>query len=421
MRRFHILGLLIALLAVGCADDEPAVVDTTSTSLLVTTTSTVPPTTSVIAPDGPTGTIEVWAPPPVVTDLDEVASSWEIETGIGVTVTAMEPEDSLTALLQDPTEGPDVFIGPHTWLNRLTEAGIAEPISPGSEDVAGALDAVTLRGNVYATPVGIDTVAQFRNTIEHPLQPDDVQALAAGCGDEEEFAPCLLIPIEAVDQHYPFLVSQGGYVFGRDEFEGWDPTDVGVANDGAIAGVTVLEALADANVTTGDGTSSVEERFADGEAPLLWGTVESLITLRELGAVFVVEELPPIAGFDPIVPVRVTAAWVNSFSADKAAAIEFTTEVLTDPGIGSALAIALDLAPADVTFDEDPDLAAFTRGARLGHPVPTIFQTDHAWEQLAVAFSLIRSGDDVAGALLDAAVAIRDAPPPPGTESDEEG
>ena len=119
-------------------------------------------------------------------------------------------------------------------------------------------------------------------------------------------------------------------------------------------------------------------------------------------------------------PVHVTAAWVNAFSPAKEAAVAFVGEYLAVPATADQIAVSLGLAPVNIGFDADPNLTPFVESARTGDAVPTIFQTDFAWEELADAFDDIRrQGDDVAGSLQSTATAIRKAPAPPEPEAAE--
>lgn len=414
MRRLSIISTALLALTAACADgsstSEPS---TTTTSLVVTTTTTTPTTTSVVAPPAAeVDTIVVWAPAAAVADIEAAGAAFQAETGVAIEVIPTDTDTVLASLREDPAAGPHVFIGPHTWARELTDSGIAEPIEARSEVVAGALDAVTVRGVAVAAPIGLDTTVQFRNPNRLAIAPADVESLASGCPNGDGVGPCLLIPLDSVEGHYPFLTALGGYVFGPDPYAGWDVTDVGVDSEAAVAGMTILESLVDGGSTVGDGSSSVEERFADGTAPLLWGGLETLRTVAAGGGRYVVEPLPTIGGQPAPVLVTVTAAWVNAFASGKDVAAAFVVDHLVAPGTGGSLAVALRTAPVNVGYDEDADLAAFVQAARTGHPVPTVFAQAYSWEQLAAAFSQIRSGDDVSGALLDAAVDIRNAPRP---------
>jgi maltose-binding protein MalE len=419
MRRHHILIVILALLVGACTDTASDPTITTGT-LIVTTTSTLPPTTSVVAPPPATLTIEVWTPQHLVEHVQQAATAFEIGTSIRVEVTAIEADAALESILADPASGPDVFIGPHAWLSALTYAGVVEPVTARSDVVAGALAAVTLRGVTFGAPLALDTIVQFRNTDALAVAPATIETLAEGCPRGDETIACLLLATDSVEGHYPFIAGLGGYIFGPDEFEGWAADDVGVGTAEALAGGLILQSIVDGAGFAGDGNSTAEERFIDGTAPLLWGDAASLAILQLGGVTFVVEQLPTIGEAPAPTPVRVTAAWVNAFSPGKEVALAFVSDYLAAPSSANQIALGLGMAPVNIGFDADQDLVPFIESAKTGHPIPTIFQTDYAWEQLAIAFDDIRTGDDSTSTLESAAQAIRNAPEPelPGETED---
>ncbi len=422
MRKHHILITALALLATACSSSTSGPTSSSSTtSLVVTTTSTTPPTTFVMAPPPATSSIEIWVPGVLVSQIRDTAAAFEIDTGIGVDITAVEMDSLLDQLVADPSSGPDAFIGPHSWLTVLTDAGIAEQLTAGSEVVAGALEAVTLRGIVLGAPLALDTIVQFRNTDSLATTPGTIESFAEGCPDGENIGSCLLLATDSVAGHYPFITGTGGYIFGGDEFEGWDAQDVGVNSAEALAGGLILQTIIDGAGILGNGNSTVADRFAAGDAPLLWGDSATLAALTAAGAKFTVERLPTIAEVNAPTPIEVIVGWVNAFAPGKEAAVIFMRDYLAAPPSADPIAVTLGLVPVNVGFDTDPNLVPFIESARTGDPVPTIFQTEFAWEQLAVAFSDIRDGDDASEVLGDVAVAIRNAPGPAVPAEDEDG
>lgn len=421
MRKQHILIVALALLATSCSSSTGGPTTTSSTtSLVVTTTSTTPPTTSVMAPPPAASSIEIWVPGVLVSQIRDTAAAFEIDTGIGVDITAVEMDSLLDQLLADPAAGPDAFIGPHSWLTVLANAGIAEQLTVGSEVAAGALDAVTLRGIRFGAPLALDTIVQFRNADSLATAPSTIESFIAGCPDGENLGPCLLLAPDSVAGHYPFITGPGGYIFGADEFEGWDAQNVGVDSAEALAGGLILQGIVDGAGILGNGNSTVADRFAAGDAPLLWGDSTTLTTLTAAGTRFTVERLPTIAEVNAPTPIEVIVGWVNAFSPGKEASVIFVSDYLAAPSSADSIAVTLGLAPVNVGFDTDPNLVPFIESARTGDPVPTIFQTEYAWEQLAVAFSDIRDGDDASEALGGAAIAIRNAPRPAIPAEDED-
>jgi len=420
LRRHHILIAILALIAGACTDSASDQTFTPRT-LVVTTTSTTPPTTSVVRAPPATLRLGVWTPQQLVAHVQQAATAFENDTAIDVEVAAIEPEMALEALLADPTSGPNVFIGPHSWLSTLADAGIVEPIAARSEVVAGALAAVTLRGVIFGAPLALDTIVQFRNTDTLAVAPSTIESLAEGCPSGDDFVACLLMATDSVEGHYPFIAGLGGYIFGPDEFEGWAADDVGIDTAEAIAGGLILQSIVDGAGIPGDGDSTAEERFVDGTAPLLWGDAASLAILQLSGSNFTVERLPTIGEAPAPTPIWVTAAWVNAFSPGKEVALAFVSDYLAAPSSADQIALGLGMAPVNIGFAADPDLVPFIESAKTGHPIPTIFQIEYAWEQLAIAFDDIRSGDDATNALESAALAIRNAPEPELLGETEDG
>jgi len=380
---------------------------TTTAPTVVSTSPTTPPSTMVVDPDPTTTSLTIWAPESLVGPLGDTAAGFEIETGIGVEVIPMAAADMLEALLADPAAGPDIFVGPHAWLSILTGAGIAEPLVVDPSVVAGAAAGVELRGASYAAPIGLDTLAQFRNDGSLSASPTTVESFASGCSVGGATVPCLTLSTTSVVGHWPFITALGGYVFGPDEFDGWDKDDVGVDAAEAIAGGLVLEQAAQGTGILGDGSTTALERFIAGEAPLFWGTTSDLAALELTGMSFTVERLPTIGDQAAAGPVETTALWVNAFSADKETAVELVEDHLALPAAARILAVGLGLAPVDAEFNEDPDLVPFTQGARTGLPMPTIDAIELAMTELADAFEDIRSGQAADLALSGAASNIR--------------
>lgn len=402
-----ILGAL-TLVVTACSADPVAETTTTTTVAVTPTTAPTPPTTAVVDLTSDTTTLTVWVPAALVDALTEAAAGFEIETGIAIEAVAVETDGMLDTLLADPAAGPDVFIGPHRWLLPLTGAGVAEPVLVDSSVVAGAAAGVTYRGSGYAAPVAVDTLAQFRNPQLLAAAPETAGDLAAGCdGAGDEVVPCLVLPTASAAAMWAFATALGGYVFGPDEFAGWDKDDVGVDADEAVAGATVLEEILEGAGILDDGDSTARRRFAAGEAALYWGTIADMEALRDAGVTFEVDALPTIDGAPASGPVDSMALWVNAFSPDKEAAVRLVEDHLARPDAARLLAAALRWAPADDGPGGDTVFAPFTAAAATGLPLPPIAATEIAWEELGLAFQAMRAGQSAADALSGAASTIR--------------
>jgi len=419
MRR-SILLVAMAVLGAACT---PGATTTTTTSPPIVTTPTTPattPTTAVVDLPPAAGPLLVWVGSEALAEaVVAQADAYTAATGVEVFVITVfsEPDNDrgfLDALLEspdtilvpgseEPPEGfdraPDIFIGPHTWLTELAEAGLAEPVDLPGGLPEGAVAAVTLRGFTIAVPVALDSVVQFRNPDLMPEAPGDLSDLQCPAD-----LACLLMPGDGdPDIHYPFLVGVGGYLFGGDAEFGFAADDVGVDSSEAIASAAILQGLVEGGaVATAADRADARTRFAAGEAALIWDGAAAIGDLDSA----VIEPLPTISLNPPISVVRVTAAWVNPAGSFKTEAAEFALQYLGGVEGSTAIAGALGLIPVwpdEATRTE----RRFIEAADTGHPVPYITEAVVAWEELAEAFARIHDGTSAGTALVDAADAIR--------------
>jgi maltose-binding protein MalE len=402
-------------MAAACGGD---VLPTTTTAGTITTSPTGPtivattPTTAVITIPRPTAPLVVWVADPALGDAVMArGDAYTSETGVAVEVKVFTPAadgsgpaDLLTALLDDALEGPaDIYLGPHTWVLPLAEAGLAEPI-PLSDGLAESIVAsVSPRGHPLAAPLAVDGVVQVRNRALLPEPPETVESIP--CPDADS---CLLLPADGdADLHYPFLVADGGYLFGPDPEVGYDTDDIGLGTDEAIAGVGIFAGLlADGTIApVADAAAAIAE-FAAGGAALAWIRASGLAAVQAGGMDIAIEPLPGIGGNPGITSFRTLAAYVNPFGAAKSEAVAFAVDWLGGVSGSGGIALATGMAPVwpEATTDTS---AVVLESVAAGHPVPTVADIDRIWFELGDAFRRIHTGATVADALFGAIEDIR--------------
>lgn len=401
-RRIALLAVASVLIA-ACGSGAASTTTTTTTTVVVD--PTIPPTTpttAVIEPPAMTGSLTVWADPAVADAVRSRGILFGADTGITVTVVAKAEADILTALLDGSEEEPDLFVGPHTWLQELAVAGLTEPVTLGEDLPQGIIDAVSLRGFALAVPLAVDALVQVRNPAISPTRPTSADALVC--------QGCLLLPGDGdLDVTYPFLTSLGGYLFGPNPDNGYDVTDTSVDSPEAIAAATILQDLVAAGaVGTATDRADALARFEAGEAGIIWAGPEAIGVL----AGEAVEALPTIGGAPAISPVRVTAAFVNGQGPVKAEAVRFAERYLGDQDGSRAIADASGMAPVWAGAATNIELVVL-ESAKTGQPVPYVAGTQAAWDEVAAAFARILVGTDAGTALIDAGDVIRFVDPTP--------
>ena len=89
---------------------------------------------------------------------------------------------------------------------------------------------------------------------------------AAACAEN-----CLGIPGggDGADAYhnYPFVSALGGYIFKYDPATGYDPSDVGLESEGAVAGVTFLAGLVADGLVAPTNYNTAKTLFLEGQQP----------------------------------------------------------------------------------------------------------------------------------------------------------
>jgi len=405
------LVLALALVAAACSSDDTGDESTTTTE--ATTTTTEAATTTTTAAETTT-TTEAMDLPPLVVWADEkrapvveaVAPAFTEATGVEVQVTLVDfgtMKDEVTT--KGPAgEGPDIFIGAHDWVGELADSGAVAPIDLGGRDsefTQTGLNALKWDGSQYGLPYVTEAVGLYYNTDLIPTAPATMAELTAAC-DAVEVENCLGIPgaNDGPDayHHYPFVSVLGGYIFGYDPATGFDVEDIGLDNEGAVAGATVLEGLVTEGYVASTNYDDAKNLFFAGtEAFWLTGPWE-LGALQEQSDVnWSVTTLPTVDG-KPMNPfVGVQGFYLSAFSENQAVAEEFLLNFVATDETMLALFEADPRGSAYITTIEavsgDPINATFALSASTGQFMPNVPEMGAVWDPVGDNFLALRNGD----------------------------
>src|SRR5690625_5197787 len=125
---------------------------------------------------------------------------------------------------------------------------------------------------------------------------------------------------------YAWLKTHGGYVFGRDASGSLDPTDVGIANEGAVRGAQALKDLRYAHALMPAGTDFdvANGLFIDGALAMIYTGPWSISQYRDAGINVAVQPVPPLADGTPLSGfMGVQGVLMNEFSDQQGAAGNF--------------------------------------------------------------------------------------------------
>lgn len=430
-RRYTVLAAVImafALLVAACGDSDSSGDETTTTAGTEETTTTAAETTTTAAA---TTTVVaepielvVWADDKRAPILESLAPKVLEETNVNLVVEVIVFDDlrEQVTTTAPAGEGPDIFVGAHDWTGEMAASGIAAPIDLAGRDAEWfpvALEAFNYSGDLYALPYQSEAVALFYNTDLVPEPPTTLEELTAACDELGAIENCWAIPGggDAADPYhnFAFVSALGGYIFGWSAESGLDPTDVGLDNEGAIAGVTVLEQLVKdgyVDSVTGD---IAQAQFQDGTAPFFLSGPWQLAGFDEQGIPYNVAKLPTIDG-SAMRPFLGAGGWfINQFSENTGVAEAFLLQYIATDETMAALYEADPRNPVfKSTFENvaagNEIAATFALSGADGSPMPNIPEMGNVWGPLGDQILGVRNlATDAETAMTQAAEQVRAA------------
>ncbi len=333
------------------------------------------------------------------TGLQEVGERFTADLGIEVVV---EHPESVTDKFQQAAangQGPDIFIWPHDRYGEWAAGGLLSPVEPSEAIRVNTFDftwdAVTFDGQIWGYPIAVEAIGLIYNKdlIETPpatmeeiadLQIDGVTAPIMWDYNNTYFS-------------FPLLMAGGGYAFEKIG-DAYDPTVTGVANEGAVAGATLIKDLIDKGVMPkGVDYGVMDAAINKGETAMVINGPWAWANLQQSGINFGVAPIPSVAG-EPAKPfVGVLAATINAASPNKDLAIEFIENyMLTDEGLATVNDDVPLGAVASISFSdqvsEDANIMATLENAKAGVPMPSIPEMGKFWAAMEPALRAITGG-----------------------------
>jgi maltose-binding protein MalE len=361
-------------------------------------TATGEPTATLAA--STEGTLTIWINLERAAVMEEAGARFEEEFGVPVRVQTMGFGDVRTNfnIAAPAGEGPDIIVGAHDWIGQLYSNGLLAPIEL-PEDVAAnfdpqALGLFTYDGQLVGLPYAVEAVALYYNkdlVEEVPATFEEAVTLAQELVESGAAERGIAIPPDPYHT-YPIISGFGGYVFGRDADGNYDPSDVGIDSEGALAGAAYLDQLVKDDVfNAAVGYDQARELFLNGQLAMWVTGPWELSNIRNSGVNFGVATIPTMVE-EPRPFIGGQGFMVNAFSKNLDLAQAFLAEYVateeTQQGIYDAVPGISAFLPTREA-NPDPDLEAFAASVANGDPMPTIPQMAAFWNTVGNAVTQI--------------------------------
>ena len=347
--------------------------------------------------------------------LQAIAKKFTDDLGVEATIEVVDPVPEKFLQAAATGDGPDVVLFAHDKFGEWAESGLISPVTPSAEIAAGilptAMDAVTIGGQIWGYPVGVEAVGLVYNKKLVPTPPATFEEIAA-LSLPDGVKP-IMWDYNNTYFTFPMMMAGGAFAFQKGADGKYNGKETGVNNDGAVAGASMLKKLLDdGTMPSGVDYGVMDGAMAKGEVAMVLNGPWSWAGYKTAGIDVGVAKIPSIDGKESKPFVGVFAFALNAASPNKDLAVEFLENyVLTDEGLASWNATGQLGALADISAGEkqadDPLIAATIENVAIGVPMPSNPEMGAFWGAMGPALGNITSGAaDVKTALDDAAKRI---------------
>ncbi len=354
---------------------------------------------SALAQDRPD--LLIWADNTRAPALAPLAEQFSADFGVTVQVQEIGLGDIRSNLpVAGPAgEGPDIIIAVHDWIGELVLNGAVVPLDLGdklAEFSEPSIKLFTYNGQLYGMPYAVENVAFFRNPTLVPDAPatwDDVKAITEQlvADGKAEFG---FLPQGGDSYHFfPIMSAYGGYVFGRDAEGNYNPDDVGIDSEGAIAALGWLDSMVKGGfIPPALDYDTMLANFETGKSAMMITGPWALNRLNQNGANYVISDIPagPAGPGRPFIGGQ--GFMISAYSENQLLAEAFLLDFMAAEEPMRALYEADPRPPAYLPLRENldnADLNAFESAGVVGEPQPSIPQMASVWGSWASAIGFI--------------------------------
>lgn len=349
--------------------------------------------------------------------LTELGAAFEEEYGVHLNVEVVDLSEIRNAMTLGAAsgEGPDMIIIPHDNLGPIVENGAAAPIDLGDKAdsyLSNAVDAFTYNGELYGVPLAVENIGFFRNTDLVPEAPatwDEVAAIGTELVDSGDADSAIGLP-DLTYNTYPVFTAFGGYIFGRDEDGSFTTEDIGMNNEGMVAGLTWIQGLIDSGVVSENiDWEASHVQFETGRSPFILTGPWAINRFETAGVPYAISAFPaaeeggeagyPFLGVQGIVinANKENVLLAQIFAVDFLATEEHYQMIFDAEPRPSAWASIFEAA-------EDENTAGFNAAGVNAVPMPSIPAMGFVWDAWVNAGALVAQGELTPQEALDGAV-----------------
>ncbi|CAH1217482.1 Cyclodextrin-binding protein [Paenibacillus plantiphilus] len=351
----------------------------------------------------------------------EITEKFTQETGVKVKVVPVNAREQAKSFSLDGPNGigPDLWWATHNSMGKNVLQGLAEPFTLDEEVLKNysedTIKAVTQQGKIYNLPMVVETAVLYYNKELIPEAPEtwaDLEKFSDSFNNAAQKKYGFIL--DGINFYYAnmFLQGNGSYVFGYDETNGYDASDIGLNNEGAIQGAKLIQSwFQKGYIPQSITTDIMDGLFKQGTVGAVVSVPAALNNYKEsLGDKLGVVPLPKMENGNRPPSFLGIKGWVLSpFSKNKEWAQKLAIYMTNEQSLEKYFEISGEI-PATLSglgsdkITSHPYYSAVAEQVKSATPTPNNPEISQTWEPMKNALIFISQGDD-AKEVLDEAVA----------------
>ena len=358
---------------------------------------------------------------------ETVAKAYKEQSGTTVNIKSGDQLGGLDKLSLDNQSGQaaDVMMAPYDRVGSLgTDGQLSEvTLSDGAKTDDTTKSLVTVGGKVYGAPAVIESLVMYYNKDlikEAPKTFADLENLAKDSkyafAGEEGKTTAFLADWTNFYYAYGLLAGNGAYVFGD---HGKDPKDIGLANDGAIAGIEYAKTWYDKwpkgmQDTEGAG-NLIQTQFQEGKTAAIIDGPWKAQAFKDAKVNYGVATIPTLPNGKEYSAFGGGKAWIIPSSTKNLEGAQKFVDYLVSTEQQKAFYEATNEIPANTEArayaegKNDELTTAVIKQFKNAQPMPNISQMSAVWEPAAnMLFDAVSGKKDAKTAADDAVTLIKE-------------
>lgn len=306
--------------------------------------------------------------------------------------------------------GPDVLAVPGDQIGTGVTEGLLKPLSVSSSlkssFTPSAINTLTLKGKTYGLPYAVESTILFYNKdlvkpADLPKTMDEWYALSKKMTKNGNYG--LLVSWDQLYYAISVIQPYGGYVFGQDSKGNYKPTDIGLANAGAIKAVDYMgkfykEGLFPKGIIGDKGTDTLDSLFTEGKAAAVISGPWNFEPYTKAKVNYGVVQLPMLANGKHMSSfIGVKSYSVSAYSKNAAMAEKLVKFLANEKNSKTRYEITQEIPAVKAVVDstavtKNEKATAVAEQSKYAKPTPNITEMNQVWDPTNSALQVVANG-----------------------------